>query len=176
MLFHCLKYLRVWISPFPTVGCVNGTVNAIARRVPGIVPLYHGHGCGRMGEDLKTHVRLLVNLCKNPNVASVLIVSLGCICKAGTSLINEIFPYGALPKMSWTGPVMISNQSREKRHPEPMSLSLPPAGVLLSGSLSFLLLKSPAIRICLMPCRMIWILTREGCSKDCPWMKSETKS
>ena len=69
--------IRNHVVVISTVGCVNGTINAIARKVPGIIPLYHGHGCARLGEDLKTHMRVLVNLCKNPNIASVLVISLG---------------------------------------------------------------------------------------------------
>jgi altronate dehydratase large subunit len=70
--------IRNHVVVISTVGCVNGTINAIARKAPGIIPLYHGHGCARLGEDLKTHMRALVNLCKNPNIASVLVISLGC--------------------------------------------------------------------------------------------------
>jgi len=86
--------IRNHVVVVPTVACVNGTVNAIARRVPGIVPIYHGHGCGRMGEDLKTHIKLLVNLCKNPNVASVLIISLGCEIVKGTEFFEAVASSG----------------------------------------------------------------------------------
>ena len=70
--------IRNHVVLIPTVGCVNGTIHKIAGKVPGVVPFYQNHGCARMGEDLITHMRVLVNLCKNPNIASVLVISLGC--------------------------------------------------------------------------------------------------
>ncbi|MDY6793877.1 MAG: hypothetical protein SWK76_01150 [Actinomycetota bacterium] len=37
--------IRNHVAVMPSVAC------AIARIVPEVVPLYHGHGCGRNGED-----------------------------------------------------------------------------------------------------------------------------
>jgi len=62
----------------PTVSCANGVAAALARQVPGSVPLLYANGCGRGGGDLDLHTRTLQNLCRNPNVAAVLLVSLGC--------------------------------------------------------------------------------------------------
>ncbi|MCL2391232.1 MAG: UxaA family hydrolase [Oscillospiraceae bacterium] len=70
--------IRNHVVVIPTVACVNGVVHSIASKVPGIIPLYHSHGCGRLGEDLKIHARTLVNICKNSNVAAVLAIGLGC--------------------------------------------------------------------------------------------------
>jgi len=70
--------IRNHIAVIPSVSCANGVVSAIAREVPGAVPLYHGHGCGRGSTDLELHSRTLVNLAKNPNIAGVLVVGLGC--------------------------------------------------------------------------------------------------
>jgi altronate dehydratase large subunit len=70
--------IRNYVVVVPTVACVNGVAHSIASKVPGVIPLFHGHGCGRLGDDLKIHVRTLVNLCKNPNVAAVLAIGLGC--------------------------------------------------------------------------------------------------
>jgi altronate dehydratase large subunit len=70
--------IRNHVAVLPTVSCANGVVAAIARLVPEIIPLYHSHGCGRKGEDLEMHTRALGNLCRNPNLAAVLIISLGC--------------------------------------------------------------------------------------------------
>ena len=70
--------VRNYVAIIPSVACANGVAGAIARAVPGTVPLLHGHGCGRGGTDLLLHHRTLVNLAKNPNVAAVLIVGLGC--------------------------------------------------------------------------------------------------
>lgn len=70
--------VRNHVAILPTVSCANGVVEAIARQVPEIVPLYHSVGCGRGGKDHEVHDRTLLNLCKNPNLAGLLIVGLGC--------------------------------------------------------------------------------------------------
>jgi altronate dehydratase large subunit len=85
---------RKHVVVIATVACVNGAVDAISRKVPGIVPLYHSHGCARLGEDLKTHMRVLVNLCKNPNVASVLVISLGCEFIKGKEFAESVAESG----------------------------------------------------------------------------------
>ncbi len=69
--------IRNHVIVIPSVACANGVVAAIARAVPQVVPLYHGHGCGRAVEAMM-HARVLANLGKHPNVAAVLIVGLGC--------------------------------------------------------------------------------------------------
>ena len=70
--------VRNHVVIIPSVACANGVVAAIARAVPDAIPLFHGHGCGRGGRDLEIHQRTLANLAKNPNVAAVLVVGLGC--------------------------------------------------------------------------------------------------
>lgn len=70
--------IRNHVAVIPTVACANGVVNAIAREVPGVVPLFHGHGCGRGGPDALVQFKSLINLGRNPNVFSVLVVGLGC--------------------------------------------------------------------------------------------------
>jgi altronate dehydratase large subunit len=86
--------IRNHVVVISTVACVNGTVNAIARKTPGIIPLYHSHSCARPGKDLKTHMRVLVNLCKNPNIASVLVISLGCEFIRGKEFCESIASCG----------------------------------------------------------------------------------
>jgi altronate dehydratase large subunit len=86
--------IRNHVVAIATVACVNGTINAIARKTPGIIPLYHSHGCARPGKDLKTHMRVLVNLCKNPNIASVLVISLGCEFIRGKEFCESIASCG----------------------------------------------------------------------------------
>jgi len=46
--------VRNHVVVIPSVACVNGVVAAIERLVPGVVPLYHGHGCGRALEASST--------------------------------------------------------------------------------------------------------------------------
>lgn len=82
--------IRNHVVIMPSVACVNGTADRIGKMVPGTVPILHGHGCGRLGEDAEMHTRVLANLCKNPNVAAVLIVGLGCEVIKGESLYNLV--------------------------------------------------------------------------------------
>jgi altronate dehydratase large subunit len=70
--------IRNHVAVIPSVACANGVVAAIARDMPEAVPLMHGHGCGRGGEDLGLHFKALANLARNPNVYGALVVGLGC--------------------------------------------------------------------------------------------------
>ena len=81
--------IRNHVVVIPSVACANGVVAAIARAVPEAVPLFHGHGCGRSVEAA-LHTRTLANLCKNPNVAAVLVVGLGCEVIKAENLAKEI--------------------------------------------------------------------------------------
>ena len=59
---HGAAGIRNHVAVIPSVACANGVVAAIAREVPEAVPLFHGHGCGRGGEDLGVHFNTLANL------------------------------------------------------------------------------------------------------------------
>ena len=69
--------VRNYVAVIPTVACANGVVGMMVRAVPDAIPLYHGHGCGRAVE-IEMHTRTLAGLGKNPNVAAVLVIGLGC--------------------------------------------------------------------------------------------------
>ncbi|MCX7981835.1 MAG: UxaA family hydrolase [Syntrophales bacterium] len=81
--------VRNYVAVIPSVACVNGVVAKIAQLVPEIVPLYHGHGCGRSLEA-SLHSKVLTNLGKNPNVGAVLVVGLGCEVIKSTSIAEPI--------------------------------------------------------------------------------------
>jgi altronate dehydratase large subunit len=81
--------IRNYVVIIPSVACANGVVAAIARAIPEAVPLFHGHGCGR-GVEASLHTRTLANLGKNPNVAAVLVVGLGCEIIKAENLAKEI--------------------------------------------------------------------------------------
>jgi len=70
--------IRNHVAVVSTVSCANGTVQRIAREVPGVVPILHTNGCGRGGCDLVMHSRTLQNLCRNPNIGALVIIGLGC--------------------------------------------------------------------------------------------------
>ncbi len=84
--------VRNYVAVIPTVSCANGVVGMIARAVPEAVPLYHGHGCGRGGSDLVLHTKTLQNLARNPNVAAILMIGLGCefINPAGMEMVASL--------------------------------------------------------------------------------------
>jgi altronate dehydratase large subunit len=61
-----------------SVSCANGVVNAIGREVPEVKTVTHPEGCGRGLADVEITGRTVAGLCRNPNVASILFVGLGC--------------------------------------------------------------------------------------------------
>ncbi len=85
--------VRNYVAVLPSVACANGVVAAISRAIPEVVPLYHGHGCGR-GVELQLHSRTLANLGRHPNVAAVLVVGLGCEVVKAEHLAAEIAKSG----------------------------------------------------------------------------------
>ena len=70
--------VRNHVMVLASVSCANGVVNAIGRELPEIKAVTHPEGCGRGIADVEITGRTLAGLCKNPNVAAVLIVGLGC--------------------------------------------------------------------------------------------------
>ena len=71
--------IRNQVLVLPTVSCVNGVVNRIAREVPEAVCAPHAHGCGRGGpRDLEILFRVLSGSVHHPNVGGVVLIGLGC--------------------------------------------------------------------------------------------------
>lgn len=70
--------VRNHVVVMSSVACANGVVEAIAREVPGIKLVTHTEGCGRGIADIGISTRTLAGLGKNPNVAAILVVGLGC--------------------------------------------------------------------------------------------------
>ncbi len=65
----------IWIVP--TVGCVNGIANSIARET-GAFAFTHPYGCSQLGSDLEITQKVLAGLVKHPNAGGVLVLGLGC--------------------------------------------------------------------------------------------------
>jgi altronate dehydratase large subunit len=82
--------VRNHVVVMPTTACANGVVSAIAHQVPGVIPMLHGHGCGRGGSDAELHFRTLINLGIHPNVASLLLVGLGCEVIRAEYIVDSI--------------------------------------------------------------------------------------
>ena len=69
---------RNYIGIISTVSCANDVTWWISQRVNGCAPFLHGQGCGQTKPDLDLTTRTLISLGWNPNLAGVLVVSLGC--------------------------------------------------------------------------------------------------
>lgn len=69
---------RNYIAVIPMVFCVNEVVEAIVSNTMNTKSLCHHQGCCQLPPDLERVTKCLIGLGKNPNVAAVLLVSLGC--------------------------------------------------------------------------------------------------
>ena len=75
---------ELWIVP--TVGCVNGVAQTLARRlgpelqgkVDGVYAWTHPYGCSQMGDDQEHTRQILCGLIRHPNAGGVLVLGLGC--------------------------------------------------------------------------------------------------
>lgn len=75
---------EVWI--IPTVGCVNGIAERLARKVyegkpdcvDSVVAYPHNFGCSQLGDDHENTRKILRNMVVHPNAGGVLLIGLGC--------------------------------------------------------------------------------------------------
>ena len=76
---------EVWIVP--TVGCVNGVAERLAKmleeetRLEGIDAIHawhHNYGCSQLSEDHENTRKILRDIVLHPNAGAVLVLSLGC--------------------------------------------------------------------------------------------------
>lgn len=76
---------ELWIVP--TVGCVNGTAERLARMmreetqlqgIDAIHAWHHNYGCSQLGGDHENTRKILRDICLHPNAGGVLVLSLGC--------------------------------------------------------------------------------------------------
>ena len=76
---------EIWIVP--TVGCVNGIADRLARQleqetqlkgVDAIHAWHHNYGCSQLGDDHENTRKVLRDICLHPNAGAVLVLSLGC--------------------------------------------------------------------------------------------------
>lgn len=65
----------IWI--IPTVGCVNGVAQSLAKKT-GAFCFTHPYGCSQLGDDLLITQKVLCGLIKHPNAGGVLVLGLGC--------------------------------------------------------------------------------------------------
>lgn len=69
---------RNYVAVIPTVVCATATARQVANNVKGAVPFLHQQGCALTPYDLDLVNRTLLNLALNPNIYSVILISLGC--------------------------------------------------------------------------------------------------
>jgi len=69
---------RNYVGVLSTVVCANEVAERVAREVRGATAFLHHQGCGQMPTDVARVSQTLIGLGQNPNLASVLLVSLGC--------------------------------------------------------------------------------------------------
>lgn len=76
---------ELWIVP--TVGCVNGVGEELARRISEETHLegidavhcwHHNYGCSQLDADHENTRKVLRDICLHPNAGGVLVLSLGC--------------------------------------------------------------------------------------------------
>lgn len=82
--------VRNHVLVFPTTVCASHVAKRIAEEVKGTIPLPHEHGCAQKGADYEQTKRVLVGIARNPNVAAVLVVGLGCETLSAPEVKEEI--------------------------------------------------------------------------------------
>ncbi len=79
--------IRNHILVLPMVICANSVVEAIGREYPEVVTIPHVYGCTFDPVSNEEITKTFIGLGNNPNVSSVLLVSLGC----ETINLNEVY-------------------------------------------------------------------------------------
>lgn len=82
--------VRNQVLIIPTVVCASIAAKAMAERVVGVKYLNNPYGCAQAGYDLIQTEETLIGLGLNPNVASVLVVSLGCESVDARRIVDKI--------------------------------------------------------------------------------------
>lgn len=86
--------IRNHVLVIPTSVCSSETATRIAELVPGAISIPHQHGCCQIGSDIELTAKTLIGFGKNPNVAAVLVVGLGCDGIQAKDLASEISTTG----------------------------------------------------------------------------------
>ncbi|MBW1666652.1 MAG: UxaA family hydrolase [Deltaproteobacteria bacterium] len=81
---------RNHIAILCSVGCANDVALRLGRLYPETVVLTHRQGCAQLGGDKEQAARTLAGLGKNPNIAGVLVVGMGCESITAGYLADEI--------------------------------------------------------------------------------------
>ena len=85
---------RNYVGVIPTVACSCDVARQISENVNGCIPFMHYQGCDLTPSDIELVNRTLANLGRNPNLAGVLLVSLGCEMTDVDGVLAEIAQSG----------------------------------------------------------------------------------
>jgi len=85
---------RNYVGIISTVACSCDVAQDIVNQVEGTIPFLHYQGCDHLQPDKELVERTLVNLGWNPNIAGVLLVSLGCEVVNVNSILDRIAKSG----------------------------------------------------------------------------------
>lgn len=86
--------IRNHVLIIPSVLCSKKVAEKIAYNTQGCVVASHNQGCAQLGDDYYQTLRTILNTALNPNVASVLIIGLGC---------ERVSPYELKDEINQTG-------------------------------------------------------------------------
>jgi altronate dehydratase large subunit len=70
--------VRNHVIILPSVVCSSEVCDAISKKMKGVISIPHPHGCAQLTQDAEQTARTLIGIGRNPNVASVLVIGLGC--------------------------------------------------------------------------------------------------
>ncbi|MFL0249721.1 UxaA family hydrolase [Clostridium neuense] len=88
---------ELWIVP--TVGCVNGIADLIAKKFQeetafkDVHVFKHNYGCSQLGEDHINTRTILGDIAKHPNAGGVLVLGLGCENNTMSDFIKSLGDY-----------------------------------------------------------------------------------
>jgi len=86
--------VRNHVLVLPSVMCANHVVERIGRAVNDVITVQHPTGCSQVGADFEQTKRTMAGFASNPNVASVLVVGLGCETNESKALAETIAAQG----------------------------------------------------------------------------------
>lgn len=82
--------IRNHVLVMAAVHCANGVVERIGKAEPNVVALPHIYGCSQLGEDLMRTKQVISAYLSHPNVASALLIGLGCESLSTCEIVEEL--------------------------------------------------------------------------------------
>lgn len=86
--------VRNLLLVLPVGQCANELAVRCASEIPEAFPLLHTQPCAHLGEDNLAAGRCLVGLGRNPNVAAVLVLGIGCDALSASEIAEDIAASG----------------------------------------------------------------------------------